>query len=58
MSDQQVFTDKEASIYLRVSRITLWRERKSGRVTFRRLRGKIIYTLADLENYLERNKRG
>jgi hypothetical protein len=50
---QQIYTDKEASDYLRISQVTLWRERKKGKIAFRRASSKIIYTHADLENYLE-----
>lgn len=53
---QQNFTDKEASAYLRISQVTLWRERRDGKISFRRLCGKIIYTAADLEEYLENTK--
>lgn len=57
MDDQKIFTDKEASEYLRISQVTLWRERKARKITFRRVASKIIYLLEDLENYLERSKR-
>ncbi len=52
-----LLTDKEAAKYLRISQITLWRERKAGRIAFRRASSKLIYKREDLENYLERNKR-
>ncbi len=54
---RQIFTDKEASDYLRISQVTLWRERKKGKISFRRAASKIIYTRADLESYLESTKR-
>lgn len=57
MNDQQIYTDKEASEYLRISQVTLWRERKKGRIDFRRVASKIVYLQEDLENYLNRNKR-
>jgi hypothetical protein len=53
----KLFTEKEASEFLRISQVTLWRERKARRITFRRVASKIIYLLEDLETYLERNKR-
>lgn len=53
----EIFTDKEAAKYLRVSQVTLWRERKKGRIDFRRVASKIVYLQEDLENYLDRNKR-
>ncbi len=57
MNEQQIYTDKEASDYLRISQVTLWRERKKGRIDFRRVASKIVYLKEDLENYLNRNKR-
>jgi len=57
MDGKEVYTDKEASRFLRISQVTLWRERKRGRITFRRVASKIVYLREDLENYLERNKR-
>lgn len=57
MSEQHIYTDKEASEYLRISQVTLWRERKKGKIDFRRVASKIVYLREDLENYLIRNKR-
>ena len=56
--EREVFTTKDAAIFLRTSPITLWRERKAGRITFRRVASKIVYLREDLEKYLEQNKRG
>ena len=57
MNEKQIYTDKEASDYLRISQVTLWRERKKGKISFRRVASKIVYLQEDLENYLTRNKR-
>ncbi len=57
IKERELFTSREASIILRVSTITLWRERKAGRLSFHRAASKIIYTRQDLDSYLERNKR-
>ena len=57
VNEKQIYTDKEASDYLRISQVTLWRERKAGKITFRRVASKIVYLKEDLENYLNRNKR-
>ena len=54
---RQIYTDKEASEHLRISQVTLWRERRKGRITFRRVASRIVYLQEDLENYLNRNKR-
>ena len=56
--NEPLFTDKEAAKFLRISQVTLWRERKAGKITFRRVASKIVYLKEDLENYLEQNKRG
>ena len=58
IKEREIYTDKEASLYLRISQVTLWRERKKGRIFFRRVASKIIYLREDLEKYLEQNKRG
>ncbi len=52
----ELFTTIEAARYLRISVTTLWRERSKGNISFRRARCKLLYSRADLENYLERNK--
>lgn len=57
MNNQHIYTDKEASEYLRISQVTLWRERKRGRITFRRVASKIVYLQEDLEDYLALCKR-
>ncbi len=57
MEEKQIYTDKEASNYLRISQVTLWRERKKGKIDFRRVASKIVYLKEDLETYLNRNKR-
>ena len=54
---QEVFTEKEAAAFLRISAVTLWRERAKGKITFRRSASKLVYTREDLFDYLERNKR-
>ncbi len=54
---QQNFTDREAAEYLRIGQTTLWRLRKTGKISFRRAASKIIYTQADLDNYLQSTKR-
>lgn len=49
-----VYTDREAAEFLRMSQIKLWRERKAGKISFRRLGGQLAYTRHDLEAYLDR----
>ena len=55
--NQKIFTDREAAEYLRIGQTTLWRERKKGKISFRRAASKIIYTQTDLDNYLQSTKR-
>ena len=57
VTTRALYTEREACDYLRVSSVTLWRERKRGKISFRRVASKIIYLQEDLENYLNRNKR-
>ena len=57
MSEKQIYTDKEASDFLRISQVTFWREHKKDKIDFRRVASKIVYLQEDLENYLNRNKR-
>lgn len=54
---QKIYTNKEASEYLRISEITLWRERKAGKISFRRVASKVVFLQEDLEKYLDQNKR-
>lgn len=56
-SENQLFTDKEASEMLRISKVTLWRIRKKGKIEFRRIGEKVFYTKQDIDNYLENQKR-
>ncbi len=55
-NERPIYTDKEAAEYLRISQVTLWRERKKGRIAFSLIGTKIIYERGDLENYLRRTK--
>jgi hypothetical protein len=52
----KLFTNAEASKILRLSEVSLWRERKAGRLGFRRCAGKILYTEEDLNVYLDSMK--
>ena len=53
----EIYTTNEAAKFLRISPITLWRERKKGKIAFCRVASRIVYLQRDLENYLNRNKR-
>ncbi len=56
-NEKQIFTDKEAAAYLRISTVTLWRMRRKGKISFRRSASKLVYTQSDLDDYLESTKR-
>lgn len=57
MINKKLLTSREACDFLRISNVTLWRERKAGKITYRRISGKILYSTEDLEQYLESSKR-
>jgi predicted site-specific integrase-resolvase len=56
--NEKIYTEQEASKVLRISMTTLWRERKAGKIFYRRIGGRIRYTQKDLRDYLDSNKRG
>lgn len=49
----RVFTNKQAMKYLHVSRSTLQRWRNDGKLPYRKVQGKILYTERDLNKLLE-----
>ena len=53
MDERKVYTEQEACKYLRLSSVTLWRLRRTGQITHRRALGKILYTQADLDGFIE-----
>lgn len=53
---EKLYSEKEIAALLKVSPITLWRERKAGRLNFRRICGGIRYAESDLAEYVERSK--
>jgi predicted site-specific integrase-resolvase len=55
-NEKPIYTDKEAAEFLRISQVTLWRERKKGVISFSLVGSKIMYERGDLENYLRRTK--
>jgi hypothetical protein len=55
---QKNYSNQAAADFLNTSTVSLWRARKKNLITFRRIMGKILYTEADLLDYLERSKRG
>lgn len=49
----RLYTEAEAAEKLNTTGFTLARERKAGRIRYRRLRGGIRYTAADLKAYVD-----
>lgn len=49
----EVLTNKQAMKHLQVSRSTLQRWRNSGKLPYRKVEGKILYTKSDLNELLE-----
>lgn len=52
-SEEKVYTNKQAMDYLHVSRSTLQRWRNDGKLPYRKVQGKILYTERDLNKLLE-----
>lgn len=56
MEKNQIMTANEVCDLLGISPITLWRERKAGRISFRRIASRVVFTSEDIAEYLDRNK--
>jgi hypothetical protein len=52
-NDRKVFTNRQAMDYLHVSRSTLQRWRNDGKLPYRKVQGKILYTKADILKLLD-----
>lgn len=46
-------TQKQAAEMFPISAMTLWRERKEGRLPFYRVRGRVLYRVSDLVTHFE-----
>ena len=49
---------REAADFFNCSPVTVWRARKKGLLVFRRVMGKVLFRQQDLDDFLERCKRG
>lgn len=58
LQERELYSDKEAQMFLRRSGVSLWRARRDSLITYRRVMGRIFYTKTDLLDFLERSKRG
>lgn len=56
MESIKVFSSDEVARLLGISTISRWRERKAGRISFRRIASRIVFTEADILEFLEQNK--
>ncbi len=52
-NDGKLLTNRKAMDYLHVSRSTLQRWRNDGKLPFRKIQGKILYTISDIKKCLE-----
>lgn len=52
------FTSTEVARYLNISPVTLWRLRKAGKITFRRVASRVIFVQNDIDAFLEECRRG
>jgi len=48
-------TEKEVGEFLKMSRVTLWRLRKSGAIQYFKYGGKILYREEDIESFINQN---
>ncbi|MEZ5425249.1 MAG: helix-turn-helix domain-containing protein [Pyrinomonadaceae bacterium] len=55
-SQKSIFSNAEAVDYLGLSPTTLWRERKAGKISFRKFGNKVAFTKKDLDDYIEQGK--
>lgn len=59
MDTPQVYlTRTEAAQYLRISPVSLWKQRKSGRLQAMKVGGKILFTRRDLDKLAQLNREG
>ncbi|MBK9215678.1 MAG: helix-turn-helix domain-containing protein [Chloracidobacterium sp.] len=56
-NDNDFITQNEAAEQFPVSTVTLWRERKEGRLPFYRVRGRVLYRVSDLIALFEAGRR-
>lgn len=52
----ELATEKQLADFLSKSTLTLWRERKRGRLSFHRIGNEIRYTHRDVQEYLDRGR--
>lgn len=50
-------TEKEFCLHVRLSRVSVWRLRKAGRLPHVRVSGKVLYTPQNVEEFLRLHQR-
>lgn len=55
-NDNEVFDSKETARILRISPVTLWRLRKTRKIAFRRIAGKVLFLAKDIKECLDSNR--
>jgi excisionase family DNA binding protein len=50
----QLIAEKEAATLLGISRLTLLRQRKDGKISFVRIGSRVLYRRTDLDHFVER----
>ena len=58
ISNEKLYTQKEAKQILRRSDTTMWRLRKNGLLTYHKYGNKILYKKSDLDNFINENYTG
>ena len=53
----EFITQREAAAIMRCSEVSVWRLRKTGRLAFHRILGKVLFRRSDLEAFLSRQRR-
>ena len=54
---KKVFTEAEASMEIGVSRTTMWRLREEGKIPFRQVGRRVLYTQEHLQAFIDRCER-
>ena len=53
---QKLYREKEVSALLGISLVTIWRLRKKGEISYRRISGTVRYSTSDIAEFVERSK--
>lgn len=56
-TNDEFLTTRETAALIRCSEVSVWRLRKSGRLAFHRILGKVLVRRSDLEAFLSKQRR-